>query len=300
MRTMSDLTLFEDDNLPDEYKALLAQLAPETNVNTNSGGGGGNRLSIRGGVFRKVVGGVEVAELDTRSLGVVIVKVAPISRTYYAGSYTPGETSAPTCWASDTKAGTPNANVPAGARQSSRCGECRQNIKGSGQGESRACRYQQRVAVLLADADGTVRSDEVYHLSLPATSVFGDDKKKMGLQAYARFLNSMGRPAPLASLITEMRFDTDSSTPKLTFSPSRPVTPEELKVAIEVQKDPMLEKLVLLSVTPSTAETPKFPDASSAKAEEDEDEPTVRPSAKKEAPPADTTDLSALLDEFDD
>ena len=31
---------------------------------------------------------------------------------------------------------------------------------------------------MLADAEGKLRSNAVYQLSLPATSVFGDDKKK--------------------------------------------------------------------------------------------------------------------------
>ena len=57
---MSNLTLFE--NMPEEFKDLLAQLEPETNAAGGGGGGGINRLSIRGGVFRKVVNGQEVAE----------------------------------------------------------------------------------------------------------------------------------------------------------------------------------------------------------------------------------------------
>lgn len=42
---MSELTLFE--NMPDEYKSLLAQLQPDTNA-IGRQSGGMNRLSIRG------------------------------------------------------------------------------------------------------------------------------------------------------------------------------------------------------------------------------------------------------------
>ena len=292
------------DNMPDEYKELLAQLEPEANISQSSGM---HKLSIRGGVFRKVVGGQEVAELEARSINVILVKTAPISRTYYAGQYVAGQNAPPTCWSADTNGGRPADDVGAEGRQSAACFDCPQNIKGSGQGESRACRYQQRVAILLADADGNVVSDTVYQLILPATSVFGDDKKNMGLQTYARFLNSMARPAPLASVITEIRFDTDSSTPKLLFKPVRPVSQPELSITLAVQKTPETLRLVTMSVgkkeehkqlahtpTPEKAESkPK------TEAVEEEDAPEVKKAKKPSEAPADI-DLASLLDAFDD
>mgnify|MGYP003633534377 CR=1 FL=1 len=303
---MSDITLF--DSMPDEYKELLAQLEPETVANTSSNTI--RRISIRGGVFRKVVGGQEIAELEERSLSFIIVKAAPISRTYYAGQYVAGQTNPPTCWSGDTNTGRPGEDVGASDKQSNTCFDCPQNIKGSGMGESRACRYQQRVAILLADQDGTVRSNEVYQLILPATSVFGDDKKKMGLQTYARFLNS--QTAPLASVITEIRFDTDSSTPKLLFKPLRPVTQDELKITLDLQKDPEVLKLVTMSVKPKqdtsapqlTSDKVAPPSAireENITEEEPEkiEEPTVKKSNKK-AEPTPQVDLASLLDEFDD
>lgn len=46
----TNMTLFE--NMPDDYKELLAQLQPEQNTG-GSGNGGIKRLSIRGGVSAK-------------------------------------------------------------------------------------------------------------------------------------------------------------------------------------------------------------------------------------------------------
>lgn len=306
---MSELTLFE--NMPDEYKNLLAQLQPDTNA-TGRQSGGMNRLSIRGGVFRKVVNGQEVGEIEQRAIGAVIVKTAPVSRMYYEGQYVAGQTNPPKCWSADTSSGRPSDDVLASDRQSDTCFDCPQNIKGSGMGEGRACRFSQRVALLLADADGNVKSNQTYQLSLPATSVFGDNKQKMGLQTYARHLDGQG--APLAAVLTEIRFDTESSTPKLCFKPIRMLAENELVMALDKQKAEETEKLIALSVKPKEDSTPvaepKLPDlkippapeapkAVEAVAEKIE-EPTVKVSKKKKpAAPADV-DLASLLDEFDD
>lgn len=307
---MSNVTLF--DNMPDEYKSLLAQLQPDTNA-TGRQSGGMNRLSIRGGVFRKVVNGQEVGELEQRAIGAAIVKTAPVSRMYYEGQYVAGQTNPPKCWSADTATGRPSPDVLASDRQSDTCFDCPQNIKGSGMGEGRACRFSQRVAVMLANTEGDIVSDQTYQLSLPATSVFGDNKQKMGLQTYARHLS--GQSAPLAAVLTEIRFDTDSSTPKLCFKPIRMLAQTELVMALDKQKAEGTEKLIALSVKPKEDSTPvaipkmpelkieaepEQPKAVEAAAEEIA-EPTVKVSKKNKKPesPADV-DLASLLDEFDD
>lgn len=309
---MSELALF--DNMPSEYKDLLAQM--ETDKNASGGGNksGVNRLSIRGGVFRKVVNGQEVGELDGRSINIVIVKTSPVSRMYYEGQYVAGQASAPACWSADSGSGKPAENVPSDTRQSKTCFDCPQNIKGSGQGQSRACRYQQRVAVMLADAEGNLRSNAVYQLSLPATSIFGDDKKKMGLQTYAKLIEAQS--APLGAILTELRFDTDSSTPKLLFKPVRILSEPELQLALAAQKDEATLKLVTLSVKPKQetsvpqltddkvpSPAPEKPSLFENNEEDDEEkveEPKVKVSKKKKDAPAPEADLASLLDEFDD
>lgn len=308
---MSEIALF--DNMPAEYKELLAQLEPDKNA---SGGGnktGTNRLSIRGGVFRKVVNGQEVGELEARAINIVIVKTSPISRMYYASQYTAGANNPPACWSADSGGGKPSGDVPSDTLQSAACFDCPQNIKGSGQGQSRACRYQQRVAVMLTDSDGKLKSNSVYQLSLPATSIFGDDKKKMGLQTYARLIEA--QRAPLASIVTELRFDTDSSTPKLCFKPVRVLAEDEIGMAVAAQKDEATLKLVTLSIkakqetsvpqltddkVPSPA--PETPALFSDEEEEEEqvEEPKVKVSKKKKDAPKPEVDLASLLDEFDD
>lgn len=312
---MSDIQLFE--NMPAEYRELLAQLQPEKNL-TGGEYANNHRLSIRGGVFRKIVNGKEVAELESRTIKAVIIKAAPISRMYYEGQYVAGESSPPKCWSADTNTGRASDSVVTSDRQASKCGDCPQNIKGSGQGESRACRFQQRVALLLADDTGNLVSKDVYLLSLPATSVFGDKQDKMAMQAYARLLDS--HKAPVASVLTEVRFDTDASTPKLCFKPARPLEQEELLTAIDLQKSPEVTKMLELTVSkksedagPEVAALPSlFPEVEAtveavaapikakAKVEEVIEEPTVKVSKKKAAKPKVDEDLSNLLDEWDD
>tara|TARA_R100001369_G_scaffold12348_2_gene26353 strand:+ start:1567 stop:2484 length:918 start_codon:yes stop_codon:yes gene_type:complete len=302
-----EVGLFGD--MPAAFTDMLAQLEPETNLMGNAGGSGGRKLSIRGAVFRKVVGGEEVGTIDSRTMNIVVVKSAPISRMYYEGTYSEGESSAPTCWSSNTSHGKPSEDVRPSEAPALSCSSCPQNIKGSGTGESRACRYQQRIAVLLADADGNVVSPDTYLLSLPATSVFGDNKQKMSMQAYARHLNA--HKAPLASVITELRFDTEVTHPRLCFKPQRVLTQEELALAITAQQDPETAKLVELKITPKEA---KELQATSLPAPKEEvvagglfadDEAPIEPKkkAKKKAAkvePVGSLDLSSLLDDFDD
>jgi hypothetical protein len=61
----------------------------------------------------------------------------------------------------------------------------------------------------------------VYQIILPATSIFGKGQgtQQLPLEAYARMLH--GNRVGVDSVVTKMEFDTDSSTPKLVFSPSR-------------------------------------------------------------------------------
>lgn len=215
------ITLFGGKNLP----AYIKNLGIDETTRNLLSGGGGKRISIRGGVFRKMVNGEEVMKSDDRAMNVVVVRSAPtVNRNFYAGTYVEGENQAPTCWSADGEK--PDASIE--APQHSNCRDCPKNIKGSGQGDSRACRFSRRLAVVL---DGDLEGD-VMQLVLPAQSVFGKGENGlMPLEQYVRFLTGHG--VPLTAVVTEMKFDTDSSTPKLTFKPVRPLSEEEYEVVCE-------------------------------------------------------------------
>lgn len=222
---MSEMTLFTQggNTLPAHLRTL--QIDDTTKALMGNGGGGNKRISIRGGVFRMMVEGKEIAQNEDRAMNVVVVRANPnVSRTFYEGEYVEGQTTSPDCWSDDGI--TPHAKVA--EPQAPRCMNCPQNIAGSGKNGARACRYSQRLAVVLEnDLEGSV-----YQLTLPAQSIFGAaENGKMPLQAYARFMGSHG--LPVTAVVTEMRFDTASATPRLTFRGVRPLEPGELVVVNE-------------------------------------------------------------------
>lgn len=188
-----------------------------------AGGGGGLRISIKGGVWRLLDGGEELGRIEDRHLNVVVVNSSPdTARTYYDGTFVEGENKPPSCWSADGK--TPDADVV--TKQSPTCAMCPQNVAGSGQNDSRACRFSRALAVTLANDMG----GKVFKINLPAQSIFGKPENGiMPLQAYAKVL--LAQKVGVSSVVTEMRFDTTSATPKVGFKPIRFLTKEEFDLA---------------------------------------------------------------------
>lgn len=293
----NDMTLFSkgDVAIPAHLKNL--ELDETTKSLMGGAGTGMKRISIRGGTFRMMVDGKEVAQNEDRAMNVIIVAANPnVSRQYYEGTYAEGEKVAPACWSNDGI--TPDTRVE--EPQSDKCATCKQNIKGSGQGESRACRYQQRLAVALENDIG----GGVYQLTLPATSIFGAaEGGKMPLQAYAKFLG--GHNLPITVVVSEMRFDTNSATPKLTFKAVRPLEANELAECQELGQSEEAKRAIASTVAmadgvskPKAKALPKAEVAEEAEADEEEapkaesKEPTKR--AKKAGP----KDVAEILDDW--
>jgi hypothetical protein len=112
--------------------------------------------------------------------------------------------------------------------------------------------------------DGDLEGD-IYTLKLPAMSIFGDPKAEtnMSLEAYTRFLDKF--QASMTSVVTEAKFDINSSTPKITFKPLRPLTDDEWKTAIQRgESDESKERVAIPSYgsmggepAPASAAAPK-------------------------------------------
>jgi hypothetical protein len=293
---MGELASFNATQAPAfARKGELSTLAKSLTGGT--GGGGGKRISIKGGVFRLMADGKEITSIDDRHLDVVIVNAAPkISRTYYAGTYEEGNTSAPNCWSADGE--TPDASVE--EPQASNCASCPMNVKGSGQGESKACRFSQRLAVVLAnDIQG-----DVMQLTLAATSIFGKEEgDKRPLQAYARYLAAQSINPE--TLVTRLRFDTKAAVPKLFFQPVRWLEDDEYAVAVEKGASTLAKSAITMSVSKPTEKPLQIEGAKpKAKAVEAElfDEPEKRkPAVKASAVPQKKAgSLAATVDEWDD
>lgn len=302
---MSNVALFSGSNVPAfAKKAQLSDLAKS--LAGGGGTGGGKRISIKGGVFRLLVDGKEVAAIDERHLDVVIVNAAPkIGRTFYLKSYNPDNPAGPDCWSADGE--TPDAS--SANPQSDRCATCPQNVKGSGQGESRACRFSQRLAVVLAnDIEGNVMQ-----LQLPATSIFGrEEGDKRPLQAYARYLAAQNVSPEM--LVTRMQFDTKSESPKLFFKPARWVTDDEFEaitrqgqtddakraITMTVAKTDKVEAPAPMAIEGSKPKAAK-PKAEEPVAEEEENAPPTKRKSKSDEPAATgKPNLAKLAAEWDD
>lgn len=315
---MSNLQLFKGNALAnsDLFKSLQ-------NVNSNLIGGSfgtSRRISLRGGKFREVLNGEQIKVSKDDTMNIVIIDAAPVARTYYAGEYDSEKVAPPTCWSADTKV--PSDDVPEENRQASRCGDCPMNVKGSGAGNSRACRYSQRLAVAI---EGNL--DTVYQLQLPATSLFGESKEgQMPMQGYARFLQAHNTPA--IAIVTEMRFDEEADVPKLYFKAIRPLEEDELQAAVDLKETEECRQAITFTVSqqdkvaqlsgpteeeeeaPAPAKKPAAKKAAKPKpkpepVEEDDDEEEVEPvkaSAKKPTPKPkeEALDLSDIVDAWDD
>ena len=301
----NNVALFSASNVP--AFAKKAQLSDVAKALAGSGGaGGGKRISIKGGVFRLLVGGKEVAAIDERHLDVVIVNAAPkIGRTFYMKAYDGEAPAAPDCWSADGEKPDATAANP----QSDRCATCKQNVKGSGMGESRACRFSQRLAVVLANDIG----GDVMQLQVPAASIFGkEDGDKRPLQAYARYLAAQNVSPEM--LITRMQFDTKAEAPKLFFKPVKWVDDADYEMVVQQGQTEDAKRAITMTVAQTDkVETPApmvlegtKPKAKAAPkdepvAEEEENAPPTKRKSKSDEPAATAKpSLAKLADAWDD
>lgn len=245
---------------------------PSTLSKALAGSGGGgyqHKLSIKGGVFRLLAAGKEIASIEERYIDVVLIGATPkVGRVYYGAKFSESETAAPKCQSVDGVK--PDAGVT--DKQSDNCASCPMNIKGSGDGDTKGCRYYQRVALVLAnDLEGNI-----LQLTVPAKSLFGKEEKgNYPLKAYALWLGAQGIDPDI--VVTRIKFDTSANSPKLFFRPMRHLTDEEFAI-IEAQiSNPATQKAI-----------DNLSDESAAPAAEPQEEPKgpqFPPDDEDEAPP---------------
>jgi hypothetical protein len=287
------MTLFKSGSVIPDY---LREAADATTKDI-AGSSGGKQISIKGGVWRMVVGGEEVAKNEDRAMNfVVIASGKGVTRTFYADKYEEGKDIKPSCWSAEGVV--PNEEVT--NPQSKSCATCPQNIEGSGDGKARACRYSKRLAVALENDIG----GNIYRLSVPAKSYFGRaEGEKMPLQAFGKFLSGHG--IPITGIVTEARFDTAEAVPVLKFRAVRPLTKEEWELGKAQSQTEDAKQAIELKMVPSKAESmpalpQAFKEAPAAKAATEEvAEPVKRPAAKaKPETPAAAKNVSDILNDW--
>jgi hypothetical protein len=259
------------------------------------------RISPRNGMFKRIVNGEDVGKLKS-PLRVVIVGVAPATaqRTFYAKTWDPNaEAAPPDCWTNDGQK--PDASIK--APQGKNCETCPQNVKGSGQGDTKACRFKRRIAVILPEeADGN-NSGQVYQFEAASKSIFGKGANHVHpLNAYIDYIIANGED--IDGVITEISFNENNDNQSVLFRAvdfvsSDPVLRSVVEEAVE---SPEAHKAVMLTagaIDKGETEVPKAIAAPQVADEPDEpDEPVAAPTKRaskkpevSEAPKANLADV---------
>jgi hypothetical protein len=287
---MSNIVLSQD--VPDFLQtAGVSELTKQL-----AGRSGSKRIVPKNGTFKLVVGGEEMGKIKG-DLNAIVVNAAPkVGRIFYAKAWSPdAEPTAPDCFSND-------GNVPdakAANPQSHNCNDCPQNVKGSGQGQSKACRYSRRVALVLEQDFNTSLEGQVYQMNLASKSLFGDSVgDAMTFENYSKYLSSNGKS--IDYVVTKISFNDENDNQSLLFTANRYIKRQEFDVVQKVANTEQTKALVVM--TPSQADgVTKQPALAAPKAEEPEPEPTKRASKKADGdPPSNKKSLADVVSAWSD
>lgn len=217
-------------------------------------GGARDRIGLKGNRFRLIQGGDEVAKKDEPFIDVVIVTASEhVSRIYYKDKWKPDTKVAPDCFSPDGIK--PFDEVP--NKQSEKCSECKQNVKGSAitddHKKTRACSFAKRIVVwLYGDPDKTL-----YQMDLKSMSIFGDGLPNNGLytlSGYAKLLQS--KKIRAEAVVTRISFDDESSVPKLYFTPQQFLKKSEYDEVVKLANSPEAKELATVDITTLQPDNP--------------------------------------------
>lgn len=292
---MSNIAILNQD-LPDFLQnagvsELTKQLAGRTGV---------KRIVPKNGIFRKVVGGEEMGKVKG-SIDAIIVNASPaVGRIFYMKQWSPeSEPTAPDCFSNDGQTPDKGSTNP----QSDRCDGCQQNIKGSGMGNSKACRYSRRLAMTLVEDFGTSLEGEVYQMNLASKSLFGDSSvdNAFTFENYSKYLANNGKS--LDYVVTTISFNEDNDNQSVLFTPARFINQGQYAVTSKLATKPEVQKMVIM--TPYQADVSgrapaiAAPAPAPAKAES-APEPTKREGKPKAEAPAPKKALDDVVKAWSD
>lgn len=256
--------------------ALTKQLSGNTGSQTK-------RIVPKNGIFRLVVNGEEMGKVKG-DLNVIVANASPeVGRIFYAKAWSPdSEPTAPDCFSNDGRAPDAKAANP----QSRNCNDCPNNVKGSGQGQSKACRYTRRIAVLLEQDFGTNLEGEVYQMNLASKSLFGD---KVGdahtFENYHKYLKSNGKSVDY--VVSRISFNEENDNQSVLFSVDRYINSAEYKVLQDVADTEGTRSMVTMSFSGAGAKQLPAPSQ--------EAEPVKRPGKRAEAEPTGKQSLADVV-----
>jgi hypothetical protein len=137
---------------------------------------------------------------------------------------------------------------------------------------------------------------DIYQLTLPATSYFGKgEQNKWPFKQYVQFL--AGHNVPVGAVVTEMKFDTKSPVPKLTFRPVIALEEEDYDTIRSRGESPPAVNAIRMTVAQTDKTATKAIAAPKAKVEvEDAEEAApVRKVTKKPEPVEEEGDKDGKL-----
>ena len=293
---MSNIATLNQD-LPD-----FLQNAPISDLTKSLVGGKtsvAKRITHKNGIFRKMVGQEEMGKTKG-PLDVIIVNASPaVGRIFYMKQWTPdSEPTAPDCFSNNGR--TPDAK--AANPQSDRCDTCSQNIKGSGQGNSKACRFSRRLAVALVDDFGTALEGEVYQINLASKSLFGESmgENTSPFETYAKYVANNGKS--IDWIITRITSNEENDNQSILFTPVGHINKAQYAVTSELSQKEEVKRLVIM--TPYQAESAGAKALAAPKVEVEEEEvetPKKRPSTKSSSDaPAPKKNLDSVVKAWSD
>lgn len=287
---MSNIVLSQD--VPDFLQTagvseLTKQLAGKSGV---------KRIVPKNGTFKLMVSGEEMGKVKG-DLNAIVVNAAPkVGRIFYAKAWSPdAEPTAPDCFSNDGK--TPDAK--AANPQAHNCNDCEQNVKGSGQGNSKACRYSRRIAVVLEQDFDTALEGQVYQMNLASKSLFGDNVGDcFTFENYSKYLSSNGKS--IDYVVTRISFNDENDNQSVLFNPTRFIKRNEFDVVQKVANAEQTKALVYMTPSQADGVSKQPPAIAAPQAKEAEPEPTKRPSKKAEAEPTGKKNLADVVSAWSD
>jgi hypothetical protein len=261
------------------------------------------------GTFKRMVNGEQIGNALRGEINCIIVDLLPkVSRQFYAAKYDPNaKPTLPDCWSN--LGDKPEANAP--NPQATNCAACPQNIHGSGDGNTKACRYQRRIAILV-EGDPT---GEVYQFNVPGKSLFGKGNSNVHpFESYLKYLLANGESPD--TVVTNISYDPNASSMELLFTPLRGIDDHEYELVKAAQANPETKKYVQLTVAQADGvkaapklEAPKpAPQVSRSEEPDDEEEavfepveePVKRTTKKETLPVEEDKNLASIIDAWGD
>jgi hypothetical protein len=235
---MSNLALVTQD-LPDFLQnAGVSDLAKQL-----AGRSGVKRIVPKNGIFRKVVGNEDMGKTSGPLKVVIINASKSVGRIFYAKTWTPdAEPTAPDCFSNDGRSPDKGAAAPV----ADSCDSCPNNIKGSGMGISKACRYSRRLAVMLLDDFGTALEGTVYQMNLASKSLFAENVgTKFAFENYTKYLANNGKSVDW--FVTEISFNEDNDNQSVLFEPVGHINKAMYDVTLPASQREEVKKMVIMT-----------------------------------------------------